>query len=79
MSVGVVSGRPRNRVPSDMEAMLWFRTRRGCRARPSARGAGSWNRVALSPVEFAVRAPDDRASSSLSRASSKRWRSWLTR
>ena len=41
MSAGVVSGRPRNRVPSDMEAMLWFRTRRDCRARPSARGAGT--------------------------------------
>ena len=40
MSAGVVSGRPRNRVPSGMEAMLWFRTRRDCRARLSARGAG---------------------------------------
>ena len=38
MNAGVVSGRARNRVPSDMEAMLWFRTRRDCRARPIRKG-----------------------------------------
>ena len=55
MSAGVIFGRRRDRVPSDMEAMLWFRTRRDCRARPSARGAGSSKRAALRAVEFAVR------------------------
>ena len=60
MSAGVVSGWPRNRVPSDMEAMLWFRTRWDCRARPSSRGAGSWNWAVLSAVEFAVRSPVQR-------------------
>ena len=72
MSADVVSGLLRNRVPSDMEAMLWFPTRRGWRARPPARGKGSWNRAGLSAVESAVQVPDDRALS-------KRWRSWLTR
>ena len=45
-SVGAASGRRRNRVPSGMEATLWFRMRRACRARPFARGAGSWDRAA---------------------------------
>ena len=35
MSAVVVSGRPRNRAPSDIEGMLWFRTRQACRVRPS--------------------------------------------
>ena len=42
MSAGVVSGRPRNHVPSGMGAMRWCRARRACRARRFARGAGSW-------------------------------------
>ena len=33
-----------------------FRMRRACRARPFARGAGSWNRVAPRMDAFAVRA-----------------------
>ena len=50
MSAGVVSGRPRNRVPSDMEAMLWFRTRRIVAPdhRQGAPGAGIGRRRARS-------------------------------
>ena len=54
MSVGGGSGRPPNHAPSGMEAMPWSRTRRDCRARPFARGAGSWNRAAPRSGAFAV-------------------------
>ena len=52
MSVGAASGRLRNRVPSGMEATLWFRTPQDCRARPFARGRGAgfgWRGVRPNP------------------------------
>ena len=79
MSAGVGYGRRRSRMPSGMEEMRWYRTRQGCRDRPSGRGVESWNLAVLSAVGYAARAPGGPASSSRSRASSKHWRSWSTR
>ena len=50
MSAGVGYGRRRSRVPSGMEEMRWYRTRQGCRVRPSGRGVESWNLAVLSAV-----------------------------